>query len=186
MSVLTLMLQFRDSSKSFLLEQKMTAVFAITQTYWIELVSIFVLLVHLCALLYYSKTSTSRMEEVPNTKTSAKISEYEIQRMNSIDSGDGHLPSRTGTEHHIVTEVVDEYCLPNIRQPIEDLDDRFLSEIFHSLQTVATEVPKGTAAGAWEPRRSGRSRKATNRFTESWCNGKFRGLGSALGVESYS
>ena len=176
------MAQFRDSSKSFLFEQKMTAVFAITQTYWIELVSIFVLLVHLCALLYYAKTSTSRIKEVPNTKTSAKISEYEIQRIDSIDSG--HLPGRTGTEHHIVKEVFDEYCLPNIRQPIEDLDDRFPSEKNHLPQIVTTEIPKETVAGGWEPRRSGRSRKATNRFTESWCNGNFRGLGSALGVES--
>ncbi|KAL9137565.1 MAG: hypothetical protein Q9175_001219 [Cornicularia normoerica] len=178
------------------LEQKTTAMSAIAQTYWIELALILVLCVlcmRLCVQLDYLRTSTSSRKELSKVVHSADIEEYEMQQTTLIDSGDDYLPSYEETGHHVVTNMVDESLhVANIQQLAQELEDLVLLGStpptvygnIHLTPTVTTKIPKEIAAGSWEPRRSGRVRQATQRFAESWYNGRLHGLGSALGVES--
>ena len=191
-------------------EQNLTAIFAFAQTNWTELVSVILLLVAVGVLLYYTRTSTSPREEISDTASSEEIWDSGIQETTLIKDGAGHMPSYAETEQHVVTEIVDEPQVLNIRRLTQEWNHCPVAGNVCLTETVTTEISKRTPVGVWEPRRSERLqtvtrqfsekapecvreprrserlRKATNRFRDSWYNGNLRSLGSALGVESSS
>ena len=111
----------------------------------------------------------------------------------SIDSGTASSPLCSRKEHHaLTTNKSDEYAhVLNNRNFSKEceltplLGDRRRAAYEPTImaQTIPMEVPEETAAGPWVPRRSGRARKSTRRFEESWYNGNLQGLSSALGVQ---
>ena len=161
------------------------AMFAVAQTYWIELASILVLCLLLC--LGFLRTSISRRKRASNTECSA-----DIQRRLFEDSA-GHLSGCAESKHHLVTGIRDQS--PHV-QDIGmftrewegfSLPRDTLLAMYENISVTemgTTEVSEKDTAGPWEPRRSGRTRKATSRFEESWYNERLQALGSALGVDA--
>ncbi|CAD6591755.1 MAG: hypothetical protein ASARMPREDX12_005405 [Alectoria sarmentosa] len=82
------------------LERSAMAMFAVAQTYWIELASILVLCLLLC--LGFLRTSISRRKRASNTECSA-----DIQRRLFEDSA-GHLSGCAESKHHLVTGIRDQ------------------------------------------------------------------------------
>ena len=136
------------------------------ETYKIELVSILALFYLLSLVLFYVKTSTLSKKQLSNMASSANIGGGGIQETFYMDSGAGHRAGYAETEHHIITKVSD--------RSLHVLEIRHFTE--------EPEVLGEAMKGPWEPRHSGRERKATRRFEESWYNERLRRLGSALGV----
>ena len=93
----------------------------------------------------------------------ANIGEGKIQETFYMDSGAVHQPGYKETEHHVITKVSDRSL--------------HVLEIRHFI-----EEPKVLEEAMRETRHSGRERKATRRFEESWYNERLRRLSSALGV----
>lgn len=171
------------------LEQKRAAILTVAQTYWIELVSIFMLCLLSCVALHYFRSSSSRKGGIYIERQSSTIGEDEMQQQQTlINEGAGHLTGYKRIEHHGVTNIGDA-PLPaiQIQQITKEWEELTLPGRTRPTMSrkinVKRSVPEETAAGPWEPRRSGRARKATKRFEESWYNGSLQNLGSSLGVE---
>ena len=159
--------------------------FAVAQTYWIELASILVLCLLLC--LGFFGTSISRRKQPSNTEHPA-----DIQRR-LLEDSPGHLSSYAETKHHLVAGIGDKS--PHVQEigqfsrewegfPLSRDTLLALYENISVTQTDTTEVSEKDTAVSWQPRRSGRTRKATSRFEESWYNGRLQALGSALGSDT--
>ena len=98
--------------------------------------------------------------------SSADIREGGIQETFYMDSGAGRRSRYAETEHHVITKVSD--------RSLHVLEIRHFTE--------EPEALEETLKGPWEPRRSGRERKATKRFAESWYGGRLQRVSSALGL----
>lgn len=171
------------------IEQKTTATLNVARTYWIELVSILMICLLLYVAFHYFRSSSSRTRESSNEKNLTATTENLLQQQGLTNGGAGHLTGYTEIEQSFVTNIGDEPPpVLEIRQFTKDWESLFLPEdtrlTVEGKIIVENEVPEKKAAGPREPRRSGRARKATKRFEESWCNENFPKLGSALGVKT--
>lgn len=174
-------------------EQRTAALLAVAQTHWIELVSILILCTLLCAGLYYLRTSIPITKNLSNTTDSISIKDCGVQQKALVNVGAGHPLDSAGLNHLLVTDIDD--ASPHVlefRNCTRECADLPLSghkrpTVHQSItvtQRVTADGPEMIAAGPWEPRRSGRVRRATKRFEESWCCGRLQNLGLALGVEA--
>ena len=164
---------------------------AVAHTHWIELVSILILSILLCAGLYYLRTSIPITKNLSNMTDSIFIKDSGVQQKAHVNVGASHPLDSAGLNHLLVTYIDDAspHAL-EFRNCTRECADLLLSgykrpTVCQSItvtQRVTTGGPEMIAAGPWEPRRSGRVRKATKRFEESWCCGRLQNLGSALGV----
>ncbi len=172
------------------LEPSATAIFAVPRIHYIELVSILALCIFLCGVLYFCRRSLSHRKKPSNMGHAAQVGEHRMQQKGPIDSAFDSLSGPTKSYRHVMTNRSDESAhlvkVPQLTRKWEDLPR---AEVKHSTvygnidlaQTVGKEIPGETAAGPWEPRRSGRARKPTRRFEESWYNADLQVLASALG-----
>ncbi len=158
--------------------------------YFIELVSILALCISLCGVLYFCRRSLSNRKKPSNMGHAAQVGEHRMQQNGPIDSAFDSLSGPTKSHRHVMTNRRDECAhLVKVPQLTRKWEDIPLEGVRHSTvygnidlaQTVRREISGETAAGPWEPRRSGRARKPTRRFEESWYSADLQVLASALG-----
>lgn len=166
-------------------ERSAMAMFAVAQRYWIELASILVLCLLLCVGFF--GTSISRRKQPSNSEHPADI------QGRLLEDSAGHLSGCAESKHHLVTGIGDQS--PHVQEigiftrewegfPLPRDTLLAMYENISVSQTGTTEFSEKDMAGPWQPRRSGRMRKPTSRFEESWYNERLQALGLALGVDT--